>query len=316
MSATYMRLEKRPVCRLFSPLPERPIQASNNHCSNTTAYLYTFYQKFKPHSKKHRTHPPLFPHPVHPVAPQPESPASPTRIPREGGGPRPPPESPAHPPESPAHPPKSPAPPVSPAKAGAHAAHRTTKRPTAALPDPYCHSERSEESKASTRQPDVSPQESPVGARRDAPHPGHSAKPPSFPPAHPSFPRSRESRLRNVTNPRNATHSNPREGGGTPPPRHSPTPSVIPPRPPSNPPRRRGPPHPSFRPHSVIPAKAGIHPLPAPFRIPRATPPNPPRRRGPRRPKGGLPCHSERSRVELPFPRLSTHKECRISGLG
>ena len=51
MYATYMRLEKRPMCRLLSPLPERPIQASNNHCSNTAAYLYIFYQKFEPHSK-------------------------------------------------------------------------------------------------------------------------------------------------------------------------------------------------------------------------------------------------------------------------
>ena len=71
MYATYMRLEKRPMCRLLSPLPERPIQASNNHCSNTAAYLYIFYQKFEPHSKNPM---PASPRLVVP-APPPESPA-------------------------------------------------------------------------------------------------------------------------------------------------------------------------------------------------------------------------------------------------
>ena len=142
MSATYMRLEKRPVCRLFSPLPERPIQASNNHCSNTAAYLYTFYQKFKPHSKKHRTHPPLFPHPVHPAPPHPNPPRSPHPNPphTHPNPPRPPPESPAkagahapHP--NPPHtPPNPPPPPVSPAKAGAHAARNTASPPESATP--------------------------------------------------------------------------------------------------------------------------------------------------------------------------------------
>ena len=103
MYATYMRLEKRPMCRLLSPLPERPIQASNNHCSNTAAYLYTFYQKFKLHSKN----------------PMPIPPYSPTlSIPRP-----PPPFRRAHPSFR-----KTP---VIPAKAGTHPApHRAAPRPT------------------------------------------------------------------------------------------------------------------------------------------------------------------------------------------
>ena len=93
MYATYMRLEKRPGCRLLSPLPERPIQASNNHCSNTAAYLYIFYQKFKLHSKN--------PMPASPPLSFPRAPPrrsrAPTRIPREGGGPRRPQDTPRPP---------------------------------------------------------------------------------------------------------------------------------------------------------------------------------------------------------------------------
>ena len=127
MYATYMRLEKRPGCRLLSPLPERPIQASNNHCSNTAAYLYTFYQKFKPDSKNTEPIPPYsptlsIPRPpptVIPSAARNPKPKPPPpfprhtprphpRIPREGGGPRRPqddqaPRSP-HPSFPPAHP--------------------------------------------------------------------------------------------------------------------------------------------------------------------------------------------------------------------
>ena len=175
-----MRLEKRPGCRLLSPLPERPIQASNNHCSNTAAYLYTFYQKFEPHSKNkgpptphsgESRNPSGFP-PAHPSFPRTREsrprtatnpyraptriqtsdcnqppyraptriPRAPTRIPREGGGPR-----------------------------------------------------RPQDDQAS-----FPPQT------------------PSFPPAHPSFPRTRESRPRTASNPRTATPPRiPREGGGT-----------------------------------------------------------------------------------------------------
>ena len=84
MYATYMRLEKRPGCRLLSPLPERPIQASNNDCSNTAAYLYTFYQKFKPDSKNPMPAAPLFPH----ACPSSRFPP-PTVIPREARNPKP-----------------------------------------------------------------------------------------------------------------------------------------------------------------------------------------------------------------------------------
>ena len=87
MYATYMRLEKRPMCRLLSPLPERPIQASNNHCSNTAAYLYIFYQKFEPHSKN-----PM------PASPRLVIPARPPRIPRhKAGAPRRPQDTPPPP---------------------------------------------------------------------------------------------------------------------------------------------------------------------------------------------------------------------------
>ena len=129
MYATYMRLEKRPGCRLLSPLPERPIQASNNDCSNTAAYLYTFYQKFKPDSKNPMPASPRLsfprppprhsraPHPNPPrrrgPTPPPRHPAPPRHTPRphpnppRRRGPRPkttsaPPSYPAPPPESPA----------------------------------------------------------------------------------------------------------------------------------------------------------------------------------------------------------------------
>ena len=145
-----MRLEKRPGCRLLSPLPERPIQASNNHCSNTAAYLYTFYQKFKPHSKNTEPIPPYSPtlsiprprppfrraHVIPSAArnPKPQPPPPPPRIPRRRPHPNPPrrlgPTRPQDTPPSPPHhsakPPVIPAPnsviparpPVIPANAG------------------------------------------------------------------------------------------------------------------------------------------------------------------------------------------------------
>ena len=169
-----MRLEKRPVRRLLSPLPERPIQASNNDCSNTTAYLYIFYQKFEPHSKNkgpptphsgESRNPSGFP-PAHPSFPR-------TREsrPRTATNPRtaPPPESPAPPPESPA-------------KAGAHAAPKTTKRPA----PPTRHSRPPTRHSRERGNPDLGLHPTPV-----PPHPpnpprrrGHTPPPTEPPKAH------------------------------------------------------------------------------------------------------------------------------------